>query len=103
MKKNLLNQFIAESVTYYISEENKNQKTLAIALDISEAYLSNCLNFKKNFNTKHIYIISRELNISVEQLFPNPETFNIIKNSLGYKDYNSFINNLNSELSKGEE
>lgn len=102
IKQNLLNRFLAEALIYKMSEKGLTQKEVAISLDISESFLSDSIYGRKKFNIRHIYLMIEELDISADFIFPNKDTFQLIKNSLGYKEFNTFINDMNKELHKEE-
>lgn len=102
IKNNLLNRFLAEALIYKISEKHLTQKEVAHSLNISESFLSDSIYGRKKFNIRHIYLIVRELNVSASFIFPNKDTFELIKNQLGYEDFNEFLTDMDKELYKEE-
>ena len=102
INNNLLNRFIAEALIYKTSEKSLTQKEVSIALNVSESFLSDCIHGRKKFNVKHLYLMTYQLNIDPDFIFPNKNTFELIKNSLNYKDFNTFLTDLNSQIYKEE-
>lgn len=100
--QNLLNDFISQAIIYKIAENGLKQRDVAISLNISDSFLSDCLYGRKKFNVKHIFLLIDYLDVSADFIFPNSETFDLIKNQLNYDSFSKFYDDLKNNIYEEE-
>lgn len=104
MEKYLLdfNTFVSELVNYQIRmNKNLSVASLSEKIGLSNSFVQKVLYTpkEKHFNLRHIFLISKAIDLSMDKLLPSKENYKLLTNKdLSDVEWEEFINKLKKEI-----